>query len=180
MITLRYSVPPDETFKFPRFRRASCNLMLSSSQAAISSCVCFLAIPRARSHRVVQSFGLLWVHRSPMSTFLKALSSLFVHQLFQSILLRARLFAHHSRNHSACARRRCRCSFSFALSHRGVSWEWRRLSHLGSTTLPFALRYGDMRSHHSCSKSLHRLLLRKRVSFCSSCTIFQLGGHLAA
>ena len=36
-ITLKYSVSSDETPKIPLFRRASCGMLFSSSQAAISS-----------------------------------------------------------------------------------------------------------------------------------------------
>ena len=97
-LTLRYYASSDETSKIQFGRRASYNLVASSSQAAISGHSCFcdsLAILRARSYLVVSSRTflkkkILWVDRSPMSIHLGASSSTSGNELVQSISVRAR------------------------------------------------------------------------------------------
>ena len=90
------------------------------------------------------------VDRSPMKILLGARSSKFGNDLFQST----------ESNLSACARRRYQCLSSFVLSHRSTIMAWTKLFRPGCTALFDVLRDGKISSHHSCSKSIYRCLLR--------------------
>ena len=133
---VRYSVSWDETTKIPHFRRASYNLIFSSSQTEISFGFGFFDSLTHSSGQIVSGrvvFGLLWVDCSLLCcVLLEAECSIFGSELFQSVLLRSSLFSHHFSNRSACVRRRCLLSFA---SHRRISLEWKRLFHPGCAAL---------------------------------------------
>ena len=118
-ITLRDSVSSDETSKIPLFRRASRNLVSSSSQFAIYSCCCLFDGLGHSSAQIMSYFGLLWVDRSLMCIHLGRGAR------------------------PACSQTRHRCLVSLASCHRRIIMEWRRLFHPERATLLDVLRDGD-------------------------------------
>ena len=94
MITLRYSQNSDKSVEDSKFRRASCNLVSSSSsQAAISSCLCFFNSLGHSSGKIVSSRVVFWTCAGrPFSHFICILleveSSMVGNEVVQAIHVR--------------------------------------------------------------------------------------------
>ena len=135
--TLRCSLSSDQTAKIPRLLAISCFLSPKLQSRIIFVFLIVWAIPRARSFlgRAWWTCGLT-VH--PCVSFWSM-----IHKIWKRVV--PMNFSHTSQNNrSACTRNWYRCLFSFASSHRRISLEWRRLFHLGCTTMINVLRDDDM------------------------------------
>ena len=150
----------------PSFRRLSGNLVLSSSQVAVSSCFCFFVGLGHSTGLLVLSVGLLLFNSSHIWIPLGASSSKFGNVLFSSILLRARLLSHHSSNRSACARRALSMLVLVCLITSTYFDGMGRLFHPGCSTLFDVL---EKSLPFSCSRMV------SSSSF-SSCAGFLLAG----
>ena len=115
-MTLEVICVPWQNLEESSHRRASCFVVSSSSQFAISFFFFFDNLGYALGQIVSGCEACSFVCKS---TFFTPVSP----GVFQSILLRAHVHFPHSNSRSACARRRCLCTLASASSRRRISKE---------------------------------------------------------